>query len=63
MIPERLDFLNSLDRFYQVITEQVKQDNISEAEFYMLLGSKCKALNRERINRGKTHYDCAGSEN
>ena len=60
MIPERLDFLNSLDKFYQVITEQVKQENISEAEFYMLLSVKCKAMNRERLNKARTLQDCAG---
>jgi len=53
MIPERLDFLNSLDRFYKVLTEQIKQNNISESDFYLLLGAKCKALNRERIRRSK----------
>jgi len=53
MQPERLDFLNRLGRFYNVIIEQAKQENITESDFYMLLSAKCKALNRERIRRGK----------
>jgi len=53
MQPERMEFLNSLGKFYQVLIEQVKTNNITESDFYMLLSAKCKALNRERIRRGK----------
>ena len=62
MQPERLDFLKRLDKFYNVITEQVKQDNISESEFYLLLSVKCKAMNKERLNKAKSLQDCAGGK-
>ena len=50
MQPERLEYLKPLDRFYQVLIEQAKQGKINEAEFYLLLGAKCKALDNRRLN-------------
>ena len=50
---ERLDFLKRLDRFYQAIIEQIKQNNITEADFYMLLSVKCRSMSKELLRRGK----------
>jgi len=49
MLPEYIEFLSRLDAFYKLLVEQVKTKTINEAEFYMLMGCKCKAMNRERI--------------
>ena len=47
MQPERLEFLSRFDSFYKMIIEQVKQDRISEADFYMIIKAKAKAMERE----------------
>jgi hypothetical protein len=51
MLPEKLEFLNKFDRFYRVIINDVKEGKINEAEFYMVIGAKCKAMERERRER------------
>jgi len=43
-----LEYLKRVEKFYNMLVEQAKQDKISEADFYMLLGVKCKAMNKER---------------
>lgn len=49
MLPEYIAFLSRIDAFYKLLVEQVKTKTINEAEFYMLLGVKCKAMKRERV--------------
>lgn len=51
MVPERLEFLNGFDKFYQGLVRDVKENRVTEADFYMILGYKCKALDRERRER------------
>ena len=51
MVPERLGYLSRLDKFYKMLTEEAKQDNITETDFYLILALKCKSLNKERIRR------------
>ena len=51
MILKKLEYLEKVDRFYRMLIEQAKTDVINEAEFYLLLGVKCKAMNKERISR------------
>lgn len=51
MIPGKLSFLGRFDNFYQVIINSVKENKINEQDFYMILGAKCKQMNRERIPR------------
>ena len=51
MIPERLNFLDRFDNFYQVITNAVKEDKVNERDFYIIIGSKCKSMDRERKER------------
>ena len=49
MVPERLEFLDTFDKFYQVIRNAVKEDKITERDFYALIRAKCK--NMERLRR------------
>ena len=46
MLPDKLEYLNSFDIFYKMLVNQVKEDKISEIEFYMLLTAKCKAKSK-----------------
>ncbi|MBA7714441.1 hypothetical protein ES703_123464 [subsurface metagenome] len=48
MLPERLNFLDRFDSFYQVIVNAVKEEKIDERDFYIIIGAKCKNMNRER---------------
>ena len=48
MMPERLKFLERVDRFYQVMVNAVKEDKIDERDFYIIVGAKCKSMDRER---------------
>lgn len=51
MVPERLDFLNRFDSFYQVIVNAVKKDKVDERDFYIIIGAKVKSMNQERRER------------
>ncbi len=51
MVPERLNFLNRFDNFYQVIINAVKEDKVNEIDFYLIIGAKVKAMNQERRER------------
>jgi len=46
---ERLEFLSRIERFFKLLVDQIKTNGINEAEFYLLLGVKCKAMNKERV--------------
>jgi len=48
MIPDRLNFLDRFDNFYQVIINAVKEDKIDERDFYLIIGAKTKSMNQER---------------
>ena len=48
MQPERLEFLSRFDSFYKMLTEQAKQNKLNESEFYLVIASKAKAMERER---------------
>ena len=48
MLPERLEYLKRVEKFYNMLVEQAKQDRISEADFYMIIKAKIKALDRQR---------------
>ena len=48
MIPERLQYITRVNGFIEVITEQAKQKKLSEKDFYMILGAKCKSMDQER---------------
>jgi len=48
MLPERLEFLSRFDSFYQGIVNDVKEEKINEADFYMIIGAKIKSMNQER---------------
>lgn len=49
MTLERLEYLGRIDKFYQMLIDQAKQNIINEADFYLLLAVKCKSLNKERM--------------
>ena len=51
MIPEKLDFLSRFDIFYQVIVKAAKEGKLDEKDFYIIIGAKCKTMNRERRER------------
>ncbi len=48
MLPERLNFLDRFNNFYQVIVNAVKEDKIDERDFYLIIGAKTKVMNQER---------------
>ncbi len=48
MLPDRLNFMNEFDRFYQGIVNSVKESKVSEKDFYVLIRAKCKSMDRER---------------
>ncbi len=48
MLPDRLNFLNRFDNFYQVTINAVKENKINERDFYIIIGAKCKSMNQER---------------
>ena len=47
MLPEKLEFLSRFDSFYQGIVNDVKEEKINEADFYMIIKAKAKAMERE----------------
>jgi hypothetical protein len=51
MVPESLEFLDQFDKFYQVIVNSIKEDRINEYDFYALIRTKCKNMERERRER------------
>lgn len=48
MLPEKLNFLNRFDNFYQAIINAVKEDKLNERDFYLIIGAKVKSMNQER---------------
>jgi len=48
MIPDRSKFLERFDRFYQVMVKAVKEDELNESDFYIIMGAKVKSMNQER---------------
>ncbi len=48
MLPERLNFLDRFNIFYQVIVNAIKENKINERDFYIIIGAKCKSINQER---------------
>ncbi|MBA7554965.1 hypothetical protein ES705_47606 [subsurface metagenome] len=48
MLPNRLNFLDRFDNFYQVMINAVKENKVNERDFYIILAAKCKNMNRER---------------
>jgi len=48
MLPEKLNFLSRFDKFYQVMTNAVKEDKVNERDFYIIIGAKVKSMNQER---------------
>ncbi len=48
MIPDRLKFLERFDRFYQVMVKAVKEDELNERDFYLIITAKSKSMNQER---------------
>lgn len=55
MLPEKLEYIERIKKFVNMLIENAKQDIITEADFYMILGCKCKALDRERIQNRKVN--------
>ena len=51
MVPERLNFLNRFDNFYQVMINAIKEDKLNERDFYLIIGAKVKSMNQERRER------------
>lgn len=51
MIPDRLKFLERFDRFYQVMVRAVKEDELNERDFYIIMGAEAKSMNQERRER------------
>ena len=47
MVPEKLEYLERVEKFYNMLVEQAKQDRISESDFYMIIKAKAKAMEKE----------------
>jgi len=50
MLPEKLEFLNRFDNFYKGLVRDIKEGKINEADFYMIIKAKCKAMERKKRN-------------
>ena len=48
MLPERLNFLNEFDKFYQSLVLDLKEDKYKEAEFYSIIIARCKIMDQAR---------------
>ncbi|MBA7653249.1 hypothetical protein ES703_61093 [subsurface metagenome] len=48
MLPERLNFLDRFDNFYQVLVNSIKENKLNERDFYIIISAKCKSMNQER---------------
>lgn len=51
MCPNRMDFLNEFDRFYQELVNDIKEARYTEQNFYLIIIAKAKAMNRERLEQ------------
>jgi hypothetical protein len=50
-VPEKLEFLNRFDNFYQVMVNAIKEEKLTERDFYLIIGAKAKSMDRERRER------------
>lgn len=48
MLPERLNFLSKFDKFYNSLVLDLKENKYNEAEFYSIITSKVKSMDRGR---------------
>jgi len=48
MLPERLNFLGEFTNFYNNLVLDLKGDRYNEQEFYLIIISKCKSMDRKR---------------
>ena len=48
MLPERLEYIDRVQKFINVLVESAKTNNITEQDFYLVLGAKVKSMNQER---------------
>jgi len=51
MLPERLNFLSEFTNFYNNLVLDLKEDRYNEQEFYLIITSKVKSMDRERLNK------------
>jgi len=51
MLPNRLSFLNKLNKFYQTLANDVKKERYNEQKFYLITGARAKALDQRRRER------------
>jgi len=50
VVPEgKKEFLDTFDKFYQVMVNSIKENKINERDFYALIRAKCKVMDREAI--------------
>ena len=57
MVKDKLKYLDSFDKFYQMLVDQVKKEKINERDFYMIIGAKVKSMNQERRERVNIKVD------
>jgi len=48
MRPERLEYLDRVQKFINVLVESAKTNSITEQDFYLVLGAKVKSMDQER---------------
>ena len=54
MCLDRMNFLSEFDNFYQALVRDLKENKYNEAEFYLIIIAKVKAMVRAR--RGKRRF-------
>ena len=54
MYLDRLNFLSEFDNFYRALVRDLKENKYNEAEFYLIIIAKIKAMVRAR--RGKRRF-------
>jgi len=46
-----MKFLDRFDSFYRVIANAIKENKVTERDFYLIIGAKVKSMNQERRER------------
>lgn len=51
MFPERLEYIDRVQKFINMLVESAKTNSITEQDFYLVMISKLKSMDQERRER------------
>lgn len=51
MLPDKLSFLSEFDNFYNSLVLDLKEEKYTEQDFYLIITSKAKSMDRNRRDR------------